>query len=87
MRELVVAPRFEKDMEAVPYEIKMRGDIIIQRLLENPLDSSLNIRKLKGLSPATFRVRIGSYRLVYQFTKTKLILLRLRNRKDIYGGL
>ncbi len=87
MREIFITPQFEEDIKVIPSETKARADEIIIRLRENPSDYSLGARKLKGMRTSVFRVRIGSYRLVYRFTSARLILLRIKDRKDIYRSI
>ena len=45
-----------------------------------------NIRKLKGYAPATWRYRIGPYRVFYSLDEEEKIvfLLTIDNRKDAY---
>ncbi|MGD0696638.1 MAG: type II toxin-antitoxin system RelE/ParE family toxin [Terriglobia bacterium] len=53
----------------------------------NPVSAELGARKLHGIRPAAYRVRVGSYRVIYTFDQTELILLRIRHRKDVYRNL
>ena len=64
MRELLVTPRFRKDLKSVPPKIKEQADALLFLLRENPVSPGLNIKKLKSVSPAAFRARIGAYRLI-----------------------
>ncbi|MBI2577487.1 MAG: type II toxin-antitoxin system RelE/ParE family toxin [Candidatus Wildermuthbacteria bacterium] len=87
MRDLFSTPQFEKDLAKTPREVRSRADNTISILREDPLAHTLNLKKLKGFTPSVYRVRIGSYRLAYSFTKTTLTLHRFRHRKDIYRSL
>lgn len=84
MRTLFVTHQFEKDLSKVPKEIRDHADNVLSVLRENPLPQNLNIKKLKGFVLSVYRVRIGSYRLMYSFTKNSLTLHRIAHRKDIY---
>ena len=87
MRDLFVTRQFRKDFSRAPSDIKENAHTAIHRLRANPLDSSLDTKKLVKIAPAVYRVRIGHYRLIYSFTKTTLTLHRFRHRKDIYRDL
>ena len=84
MRALFVTHQFEKDLSKIPKEIRDHADTILPLVRENPLTQNLNIKKLKGFVPSVYRVRIGSYRLMYSFTQNSLTLHRIAHRKDIY---
>ena len=87
MLELSVTPQFKKDILKIPSAVKIQADFTTTLLRENPSDKTLNTKKLVGIKPSVWRVRIGSYRLIYSFNKTALILLRIRHRKDVYKNI
>lgn len=87
MLELSATPQFQKDLRKIPRLVIDHAEGTIQRLRSDPIDRTLSIKKLKNIKPVVWRVRIGSYRLVYSFDKTRLILHRIRHRKDIYRHL
>lgn len=84
MLKLLATKQFQKDLKKLPTYIVSIADNIIPKLRLDPLDSNLNIKKLKNIEPTVWRLRVGNYRLVYSFDKANLSLLRFRHRKDIY---
>lgn len=50
--------------------------------IENIYDIS-NVKKMKGFD-TFYRVRVWDYRIWFEFDGIKIVLLRLRSRKDIY---
>jgi len=84
MRELFVTRQFEKDISRIPFDVSVRSNEIVLRLRKNPVDPTLDIKKLVNITPSAYRVRIGHYRLIFSFTKTSLTLHQFRHRKDIY---
>ncbi len=50
--------------------------------IKNIFDVS-NLKKMKGFDNF-YRIRIRDYRVWFEFDWLKIILLRVRNRKDIY---
>jgi mRNA-degrading endonuclease RelE of RelBE toxin-antitoxin system len=87
MLDLFATPRFCKDLQKIPRNFIIPIDKAVLLLRQHPLNNVLNIKKLKGIRPTVWRVRLGTYRLIYSFTKTSLILHRLRHRKDIYKNI
>ena len=87
MRKLRVTSQFQKDWEDVPNEIREVAHSATELLKVNPVDSRYRVKKLQGIVPSVWRVRIGSYRLVYSFSKTELVLHRIRLRKDVYKNI
>ena len=59
---------------------------ILRKLAENPRPPKAT--KLKGLYEL-YRVRVGSYRIVYTIEDQKLLILivRIAHRKDVYKRL
>jgi mRNA-degrading endonuclease RelE of RelBE toxin-antitoxin system len=87
MRELLITPQFRKDSNRIPDDILEQADLVLLKLRKNPLDDTLDIKKLKIFKPVIWRVRIGAYRLVYSFNGKFIVCLRFRHRKDIYRNL
>ena len=84
MRNLVLSHTFRKDSRKIPETIKIRATRVVDILMSDPLADELDINQIKGHSKKVFRVRIGNYRLIYSFTRKDLVLLRFKQRKDIY---
>lgn len=55
-------------------------------LAENPAALKSNIRRLSGPDEAIYRLRIGSYRIIFRKDETRLIVLIIRvgHRRDVY---
>lgn len=66
-------------------KLKYRVNEIIERLSENPYEV-VDIKPLEGTNKETFRIRIGSLRLLYQVRNEELVIivLDLGPRGDIY---
>lgn len=79
-------PSFFKDLKSVPKPERVKFEIVIDRIIEDPF--SVNAKKLSGYSHL-YRYRLGDYRLVYyvQQNREKIIFLLLAHRKDIYRHL
>ncbi len=56
-------------------------------LVENPAALKNNIRRLSGPEEAIYRLRIGSYRIIFKKDETRLIVLIIRvgHRRYVYS--
>ncbi len=66
--------------------------IIKEKLLilaENPEALKSNIKKLTGTKDDYYRLRVGSYRVIFKREEKKLIIIivRIGHRKEIYFSL
>jgi mRNA interferase RelE/StbE len=69
-----------------------RQRIIKSKLLilaENPAALKNQIKRLGGAEESLFRLRVGSYRVVFKKEEHKLVILviRIGHRKDVYHSL
>lgn len=84
MRTVLITRRFEKDLRSIPEHVQDKADRVIDKLAVNPTDSTVDVRKLTNTPGDWWRVRVGSYRLLYSFDTDSLVLHRFGHRKDIY---
>lgn len=77
---------FKKDFLKIKnYEVKKRILSKIETLEKvNFLEEITNIKKLKGFEKY-YRIRIWDYRIWFEYNWEKIILIRVRSRKDIYN--
>ena len=84
--KLVLKPSAVKEIEAVPRK-KDRQQIIkrIGLLADNPRPPGCT--KLSGYD--RYRIRVGSYRIVYGVEDTDLVVyvVKVGHRKDVYRGI
>jgi len=79
---LLILPRAEKEMKALPRKEYSRVKNAILALAGNP--RSKKSKKLTGRNG--WRVRTGSYRILYEINDQdrQVIVLHVGHRKDIY---
>jgi mRNA interferase RelE/StbE len=72
------------ELRNLPKEIIPRIVSEVGQLSSNPFPDG--VKKLSG-AEHTYRIRIGSYRVVYTVTKATTIVevTRVAHRKDVYG--
>lgn len=77
------APAAARQLRKLPPEAQLRIAAVVDKLGNNPLPSG--VKKLSS-QDALYRVRVGDYRVVYQFHSGKLrvLVVRVGHRKDIY---
>lgn len=71
-----------KNKDLTPLAIKEK--LLI--LAENPAVLKNNVKKLTGTKEDYYRLRIGSYRIIYEKRDKELIILvvRIGHRREIY---
>jgi mRNA interferase RelE/StbE len=81
--ELIIKPTAEKSLDKLPRPIRGRIIDAMKELRNNP--RPVGVVKLAG-DGNLWRIRIGSYRVVYEIHDAKLVVLVLRvaHRKDAY---
>ena len=68
-----VAPQASKQLAAIPKDYQARIATAISDLRENPRPDGS--KKLKGKQIGLYRIRIGSYRVIYSVNDKKLYIL------------
>ena len=68
----------------LPFQKIIKEKLLI--LAENPAILKNNIKKLTGTKEDYYRLRIGSYRVIYEKRDKELIILiiRIGHRREIY---
>lgn len=78
-----ILPSAEKDLDRLPVEVQERTFLRIDSLALNPRPNG--VAKLKS-KLNSYRIRIGSYRVVYRIVLTpkRIVIESVRHRKDVY---
>ena len=86
MLEIIYAKTAVKSLEGLDKSTKLRIKTGIEGLIEVPPIG--DIKMMQGLSPQGYRLRIGKYRVLYQYSQIKeeqvLIIKDIGSRGDIY---
>jgi mRNA interferase RelE/StbE len=72
-----------KELRRLPKEVVARVLVAVEGLRINPFPA--DVRKLSG-AEHTYRIREGSYRVVYSVYTSRLVVevIRVGHRKDVY---
>jgi len=82
VRSLEIKASAVKELEGLPEKIRLQIAPHIRGLRDNPYPS--NSKKLKN-SNGNYRLRSGSYRVIYSILPDKILIQAIGDRKDIYG--
>lgn len=72
----------QKDIDGLPAVAKAQVAAVLARLPEYP--AVVGIKALKGALKGTYRVRAGSYRVLFTLGKGTLTVTSVDDRKDVY---
>ena len=77
----------QKQFEQLPLHIQIKVSTAIDLLEKEGFSKKLDINKLKGL-PNHFRVRVGTYRILFVFAYSDTITIyAIRHRKSAYAKI
>jgi mRNA interferase RelE/StbE len=85
MFRVIIKPSAEKQLDRLPANVRRRVLDALESLCDQPRPPGCV--KLKG-EDDVWRIRVGTYRIVYSIHDDKLIVLvvRVAHRKDVYRG-
>jgi mRNA interferase RelE/StbE len=69
------------DLAGIDKGIARRIKVAVERFSDT---GSGNVKKLQGIDPPQFRLRVGDYRVRFRGDGGILRILRVGNRKDVY---
>jgi mRNA-degrading endonuclease RelE of RelBE toxin-antitoxin system len=81
MKDLEWSESSLEDMAALDKGIARRIQRAVERFAETETG---NIKRLQGIDPPEYRLRVGEWRLRFGFNGGKILILRVLNRKDAY---
>ena len=82
MRKLVLADQAKADLAGLDRATRLRIAAALQRLV---LTNAGNIKKLQGIDPPEYRLRVGDWRVRFSYPDPGTVRVnRVQNRKDAY---
>ncbi|MFH2019227.1 MAG: type II toxin-antitoxin system RelE/ParE family toxin [bacterium] len=81
--KITILRRAEKQIKQLPDFVKVAVTKKIRALGQE--EENVQIKKLQGRKNI-YRVRVGSYRIVYQQTNKVAEILAVQHRKEVYKG-
>ncbi len=81
MKDLEWSESSLEDIAALDKSLARRIQRAVERFAETETG---NIKRLQGIDPAEYRLRIGDWRVRFVLNGGTLLVLRVLNRKDAY---
>jgi mRNA interferase RelE/StbE len=78
--EIEFKPRSLKDCKKIPRPDLERIFVHIEEMANNLKG---DVKRLTDYTPE-YRLRVGDYRILFETEKDKIIIYRIRHRKDVY---
>lgn len=74
-----------KDITRIPKNQSINIIDRIKKLADNPYSKELDVKKLNGIEG--YRLRVGTYRVIYEIHNKKLIVsvIKIQSRGNVYG--
>ena len=73
-------PRSVKDIKKLPKE---NATQIIKKIEEMSIDLEGDVKQLTNFTPE-YRLRVGNYRILFEIEETRIVIYRVRHRKEAY---
>ncbi len=82
--DIIFSPKAFKDLKNLDKPTQIRIKEAVTRLKQVPPQA--DVQKLKGGQGNEFRLRVGDWRVVfeYQFQEKEVYILTIKNRRDAY---
>ena len=82
MKKVVLSHRAKADLTSLDRATRLRVTAAIRRMV---LTNSGNIKKLQGIDPPEFRLRVGEWRIRFSYPDPDTVRInRIQNRKEAY---
>jgi mRNA interferase RelE/StbE len=81
MYEVFITKRASKDYKKLDDNVKNKILNELNKLKDYPFE---NTSKLRNDDIGEYRHRIGDYRIIFDIDESRIIILRIGHRKDIY---
>ena len=72
----------ERDLEGLEEKARLQLLEALKLLEETPFQHP-RIKKLKGIKPPHYRLRVGDYRAIYRLDKDVVVVLRVVHRGEL----
>lgn len=84
MAHIILTPAAEREYKRLPNEVRIRvAKLFDGDFRTDPFGSQFNTRKVQ--EPFTgYRLRLGDYRVLFEFGGGTILVYRIRHRKDAY---
>jgi mRNA interferase RelE/StbE len=82
VRKFVLTDQAKADLAGLDRATRLRIAAALQRLVQS---NAGNIKKLQGIDPPEYRLRVGDWRVRFSYPDSDTVRVnRVQNRKDAY---
>ena len=81
MYQVELKPRSIKDLKRLP---KPEARKIVEKIKNLEQGLSGDIKKLTNFTPE-YKLRVGNYRVLFEVEERKIIVYRIKHRKEVYS--
>jgi mRNA interferase RelE/StbE len=82
LKKLVFSDQAKLDLAGLDRSTRLRVIAALQRLVQS---NAGNIKKLQGIDPPEYRLRVGDWRVRFSYPDASTVRVnRIQNRKDAY---
>lgn len=81
--KIKIANHAASALKKIPAPVRMEILASIKTLETNPFPPPPKGKRLAGMRPITFRLRVGDYRVIYREIESELVVLSVLHRKDL----
>ena len=82
MKKLVLTDQAKADLAGLDRATRLRIAAALQRLVQT---NAGNIKKLQGIDPSEYRLRVGDFRVRFSYADAGTVRVnRVQNRKEAY---
>ena len=78
--EIEISPRARKDLKKLDRKIV---DRILSKIAEMTNDLAGDVKRLTEFEPE-YRLRVGDFRILFDIENSKIIVRRIKNRREAY---
>jgi mRNA interferase RelE/StbE len=79
--QIVFKPRALKDLKSIDRNEARR---VVDRIEAMQADLAGDVKRLTNFTPE-YRLRVGTYRVLFELEGQKVVIYRIRHRKDAYS--
>ena len=80
---VLLAKDAQTDYDDLPATIQVRVSAIVERLRNWPTVSGA--KALSGQWAGHFRIRTGDWRVIFRVVTPRLVVVRIKHRREVYG--
>ena len=79
----LISKRAKRDLANLPAIVAKEITAALRALAARTL-ANADIKKLRGVDPPEYRLRVGNYRAIYRCEGSDILVLRVMDRKEVY---